>query len=364
MDPRIPRRSFLVSALASVAAAFTSRLAGAAPDRIGRRSKPRTQAAPAVSIAAGPVVAGSANLLGAPLDRAIAMLEQGADTLDAAVAAAGVLEDDPNEKGVGLGGLPNEEGVVELDASCMHGPTHEAGAIAGLRNIRNAAAVARDVLRRTDHVLLVGEGALRLARAMGYREEDLLTEASRLEWLKWKSSLSREDDWVMPDEKPGMPSGPAAARPAGTVNVNVRNARGEVSGVTSTSGLAFKLPGRVGDSPIIGAGLYVHGKVGSAGATGRGEACIIAGGAHAIVGGLQRGLHPTDACLEAARRVVEMNRMPRLLRPDGRPSFNVTFYAVTVTGQHGAASLWPGTYAAHDDRGSRLVDAAHVFDRA
>jgi len=356
MRKLVSRRRFVTSALTGLLAApLVARAAG-------RRAGKAKSAAPAVIPSAiHPAIACSTNGHPRGIEKAMAMLLAGADTLDAAVAAVNLVEDDPNEHGVGLGGHPNEEGVVELDSSCMHGPSQNAGAVASLRNIRNPSSVARDVLWHTDHVLLVGEGALRFARARGFVEENLLTEDSRRAWMEWKSKLSREDDWLEPEEKrPEKAPVPPKDRIKGTIHFSTCNAKGEVSGVTSTSGLAWKIPGRVGDSPIIGAGLYVHGKVGAAGATGRGEACILASGANTVVDGMERGLHPTDACLAAARRVVELNPMPYLWK-DGKPAFNVTFYAVNVRGEVGSAGLFPATFAACDAKGPRREDCAYLY---
>lgn len=310
-----------------------------------------------------PAIACSVNGLKEAIPRAMAILDSGGDTLDAAVEGVECVENDPNDQSVGYGGLPNEEGIVELDSCCMHGPSNNAGAVASLRSIRNPSHVARDVLWKTDHVLIVGEGALRFARAMGYTEENLLTEASRKAWLKWKRSLSNRDDWLEPWEKrPELKkTGKAGKRETGTINFNVCNAKGEVSGCTTTSGLSWKIPGRVGDSPIIGAGLYVDGRFGAAGSTGRGEAVIITCGAHTVVEGLRAGMHPKDACLRGARRVAEMNTMPYLLKKNGDVNFQVKFYAVDVKGRHGGAALYPAKYACADAKGARLEDCATIY---
>lgn len=347
----LSRRGFLWT---GVAAAL-----GAATDRLHARTR-RRRGAPAVRPArVQPAVAYSGNAFPRPLERAMELLEAGADSLDAAVAAANVVEDDPRDRSVGLGGFPNEDGIVELDASCMHGPTHEAGAVGGLRDVRNAASVARDVLWHTDHVMLVGEGARRFARMRGYPLEDLLTDETRQHWLRWKASHSTVDDWLEPGEKRPLPApDDAGERETGTINVDVCNARGEVSGVTSTSGLAYKIPGRVGDSAQIGAGLYVHGEVGSAGSTGRGEAVIVAGGSRTVVDAMAAGAHPQDACLAAVRRVLDMNTARRLWRDDGKPAFRVCFYAVDVSGRIGGAASSPGRFGAADGRGTRRVDFA------
>jgi len=207
----------------------------------------------------GPVIIASGN--GGPAcDKALELLRQGAGPLDAVVAGINLVEDDPEDHSVGYSGLPNEDGVVELDACVMDGPTHKAGAVASLRNIRNPSSVAKLVLRRTDHVLLVGEGALRFAKAHGFKEQELLTDESRRIWLRWKESHSDVDDWLRPEvgEEPARQKEQRRReRIDGTITCMALTPNGDLAGCTSTSGLSFKIPGRVGDSPIIGAGLYV-----------------------------------------------------------------------------------------------------------
>jgi N4-(beta-N-acetylglucosaminyl)-L-asparaginase len=300
---------------------------------------------------------GSANALRG-MQLAVELMERGADTLDAAVEGVKLQELDPDDDSVGYGGLPNEEGVVQLDASCMHGPTKRAGAVAALEGIKTPSEVAKLVLKYTNHILLVGEGAKRFALSYGFKEEDLLTPASREKWLRWRANRSPNDDWLdVPEDEPMV------ARPTGTVNLNVVNAKGEISSVTSTSGLAWKIPGRVGDSPIIGAGQYTDNEVGAAGSTGRGESNIMVCGAFLTVEHMRRGMKPTDAALETLKRVVALTP-PRLLFPDGRPRFDLKFYALNKRGETGAASLYPGRYAAHDGREARVLDAAYLFERA
>jgi N4-(beta-N-acetylglucosaminyl)-L-asparaginase len=281
---------------------------------------------------------------------------RGTDTLDAAVEGVKIQELDPADNSVGYGGLPNEDGVVQLDASCMHGPTRRAGAVAALEGIKTPSEIARLVLKYTDHVLLVGEGAKRFALSYGYKEEELLTPESRQLWLTWRANRGPEDDWLdVPDDEP------LVARPTGTINLNVVNARGEISSVTTTSGLAWKIPGRAGDSPIIGAGQYTDNDVGAAGSTGRGEANVMACGGFLTVEGMRRGLKPTDACVETLKRVVRLTP-PRLLK-QGRPSFNLSFYAVNKQGDFGSASLYPARYAAHDGKSGALRDTAYLYER-
>ena len=335
---------------------------------------------------------------------AFEQISQGIDTLDAVVAGVELVEDDPDETSVGYGGLPNEDGDVELDAAVMHGPTHAAGAVTALKGIRHAARVALHVLNRSDHVLLAGDGANRFARSHGFKTENLLTEKARRIWLHWKETLSDRQDWLapptetlhpdvieffkidlaatrdQPDPDSNAPNdltataaaestaqvgrfGPDYHRPTGTIHCSARNAAGDISCTTSTSGLAFKRPGRVGDSPIIGAGLYVDQLAGSCGSTGRGEANLIDLGSYAVVQSMKNGLDPTDAARLALEHVV--SHTPQRLRDEQqRPTYNLTFYALAADGRHAGASLWgPTPYAVTDQDGSRLVDCHSLFTR-
>ena len=310
-----------------------------------------------------PVVISSANGV-EEHDIGMGRLKPKSDVLDAVIAAVNVVEDDPEDDSVGLGGLPNEDGIVELDASVMHGPMHKAGAVAALRNIRNPSCVARLVMQRTDHVLLVGEGALRFAKAHGFKEEDLLTDASRKKWLKWKETLSKDDDWLSPDSGANEPQSRARfhnERIWGTINCCAVNAKGDIAGVTTTSGLAYKIPGRVGDSPIIGAGLYVDNAVGAAGSTGRGEANLQNCSSFAIVELMRNGKSPVDACLEALKRISDRTER-RLRRADNNPDFNVSFYAVAKDGRYGSATMHSGgKFAVHDGTQARLEECAFLY---
>jgi N4-(beta-N-acetylglucosaminyl)-L-asparaginase len=222
-------------------------------------------------------------------------------------------------------------------------------------------------MERTDHALLVGDGALRFARMHGFEECNLLTDKARQAWLKWKENLSDDDDWIppdVPDEKKQSRARMEIPFTHGTITCFAVNDKGDLSGVTTTSGLSFKIPGRVGDSPIIGAGLYVDNKIGAAGATGRGEACIKVCGSHTVVELMRHGRSPTEACLEALRRVVETTTEKRLLRKDGRPNFDLKFYALAKDGRHGAASIWSGAkYAVYSDSKNRDEPAAFLFER-
>lgn len=317
--------------------------------------------------------------------RAMELLKTGADTLDAVIAGVSILEEDPEETSVGFGGLPNEEGVVELDASVMHGPSRRAGSVAAIRGVKTPSKIAKLVMEQTDHIMLVGEGAGKFAGSMGYRREPLLTEKARLAWLVWKQSLrdaSGHNNWVGSLDAPttaGKPSAqlkglfPGASDellawawqvavhpPTGTINCLALNARGEMSGVTTTSGLAWKIPGRVGDSPIIGAGLYVDQDVGGAGSTGRGEENIRVAGAHTIVENMRRGMTPKEACLDALKRVARNfnNDRAKLLQ------FDLSYYALRRDGEYGSASLWNGhKFAVNDGGESRLEPAGSLMER-
>ena len=309
-----------------------------------------------------PVVIASANGYPACTEKAMEQLLAGKAAVDAIVAGVNVVENDPDDHSVGYGGLPNERGIVELDASVMDGKTGLAGAVASLRNIKNPSKVALQVMRYTDHCLLVGEGALEFAKAHGFREEDLLTDEAREIWLYWKATLSDKDDWFPKDKSELPPELQRYLGITGTINCDAVDRDGNLAGVTTTSGLAFKIPGRVGDSPIIGAGLFVDNEVGAAGSTGRGEANILVAGGATIVESMRQGKHPKDACVMACKRVVAATKVPRLRKPDGRPDFDVKFYALDKGGRFGGASLYPGgEMAVFDGKGNRKEKLAPLF---
>ncbi|HUN82670.1 MAG TPA: N(4)-(beta-N-acetylglucosaminyl)-L-asparaginase, partial [Phycisphaerae bacterium] len=283
--------------------------------------------------------------------------------LDAVIASVNVVEDDPNDHSVGLGGLPNEDGVVELDSSVMHGPSHKAGAVAALHNIKNPSCVAKLVMQRTDHVLLVGEGALRFAKAHGFKEENLLTDEAREMWLKWKETHSDVDAWLPAEEPKGAGGKNAVPFTWGTINCLGVDGHGDISGTTTTSGLSWKIPGRVGDSPIIGAGLYVDNEVGAAGSTGRGEANLQNCSSFFIVEQMRGGASPEDACMNALKRIAQHTE-GRLRDKQGRPNFGLNFYALTKDGHFGGASMWSGAkMAACDEKGSRLVELPSLYKK-
>ncbi|MFY9233483.1 MAG: N(4)-(beta-N-acetylglucosaminyl)-L-asparaginase [Fimbriimonadaceae bacterium] len=307
--------------------------------------------------AARPLCISSANGLRST-EKAMALMKAGKDTLEAVVAGVNIVELDPNDMSVGYGGLPNERGEVELDACVMHGPTMRGGAVASLKGIKTPSSIAKLVMERTDHVFMVGGGALEFAKAMGYPEENLLTERARQAWLRWKSRLSKDDDWLEDDEV----ADDFGKRPTGTITCLALNEKGDVSGTTTTSGLAFKIPGRVGDSPIIGAGLYVDNEVGACGSTGRGEAVILSCGSRTVVENMRHGMTPEAAILDVLKRICDQTISKRLLTSPGRPNFDVNFYAFNKKGEHaGGRFSKGGKYAVHDGSTNSLKDSAYLF---
>ena len=289
--------------------------------------------------------------------RAYDQITRGTDPLDAIIAGVNIQELDPEDDSVGLGGLPNEDGVVQLDASCMHGPTKRAGAVGCLEDIATPSLVAKAVMDYTDHTMLVGKGAKKFALMMGFKEQNLLTEKSRQNWLRWKANLNKDDFWLDHD-------GDIRIRfTTGTINMNAVNSAGDLSSVTTTSGMSWKLDGRLGDSPIVGAGQYCDNTVGAAGSTGRGEACIKVCGAFTVVEYMRSGLSPEQACLKTLERVVAMTEK-RLLDEAGHPRFGLQFYALAKDGRVGAATLYEGAkFAVCDDKGARLETCAALYPR-
>jgi len=311
------------------------------------------------------IVISSANRFGGGVRccaRAMELLQAGADTLDAVIAGVNLVELDPRDTSVGYGGLPNEDGVVELDASCIHGPSRRGGSVAALRNIKTPSKVAQKVAFETDHMMLVGEGALRFAKAYGFPEENLLTEESRIQWLVWKRSLrdpQGHTNWESNVDAPPKPAAEkigelkrifphasdellaealhhAAHPPHGTINCIALNEKGEMSAVTTTSGLAWKIPGRVGDSAILGGGLWLDQDVGAAGSTGRGEENLRVCGAHTIVENMRHGMSPKEAALDALKRVARnFNNDEKRLR-----AVDLNFYVLRKDGEYAGASLW------------------------
>jgi len=334
------------------------------------------------------------------LDAAYAALRSGEDTLDAALRVVQGPENDPKDDSVGLGGLPNEEGVVELDACCMHGPTRRAGSVGAVRDIKNVSLVAKAVMEHTGHVMLVGEGAQRFAVSMGFPKENLLTEHSRKVWTLWRETHSNQDWWGpqvgAPNWTPPVPGSAAhselleerrerlmemAARlgippeeragavrkvlvpQTGTIHCSACNEKGELSGVTTTSGLSWKIPGRVGDSPIIGAGCYTDQDVGSAGATGSGEENIKVAGAHTVIENLRKGMPPRDAGMDVLKRIAHYHRDDiNQLR-----YIEMTYYVLRKDGAYAGVTMWKGPadhpkrFAVHDGE-PRLEECAALYE--
>jgi N4-(beta-N-acetylglucosaminyl)-L-asparaginase len=344
-------------------------LAGAS---LGTRARARAQAPAIVASSVRPVVIASGNGnrfrnggKATCVEEAFRRLTSGSDVLDALIAGVNIVELDPEDTSVGFGGLPNADGVVQLDACCMHGPRKRAGGVAALEGVRTPSLVAKAVMDHTDHHLLVGAGAQAFARNMGFAiEADLNTSRSRQLWLEWKR---RTDPlhYLDPDKR-GAAGREAALQMAaeglidrdhlyGTINCNGLSPKGELAGVTTTSGLAWKIPGRVGDSPVLGAGLYVNGDVGAAGSTGRGEANLYGLCSFLIVENMRHGMRPIDAGMDALKRIKASTSERRLLNSRGEPNFNVNFYILNAKGEHAGVALYAAsnaTYTVCTDKGA------------
>jgi N4-(beta-N-acetylglucosaminyl)-L-asparaginase len=362
MPERISRREFVVTSTAGIAAAAAAPAFGQAPTMQTRKS-------------VKPVVVSSGNghrfKNGGSMtcvEKAFSMMTSGSDVLDAVIAGVNIVELDPEETSVGYGGLPNAEGVVQLDACCMHGPKRRAGGVAAIEGVKTPSLVAQKVMDETDHHLFAGKGAQDFARSMGFEIlPDLNTERSRKAWIEWKrrsdplhylDPIKREaalrqvsldmlaEGWIEPNHF------------YGTINCNGLNAKGEVCGVTTTSGLAWKIPGRVGDSPVLGAGLYLDNEIGAAGSTGRGEANLYNLASFLIVEQMRRGMHPKDAGMEALKRVKANTVEKRLLNQNGDPNFDLNFYILSAQGEHAGVSMFAGNavkYAVCTENGPQLV---------
>ena len=370
-------RRTLLSATATAAASLACASVSAAPS--SDSAPKQSPARPLRTARTGyPVMIGSANAL-VGMQRHYAALSSGSAPLDMAIEVVKIVEADPNDHSVGLGGLPNERGVVQLDAACMHGPTHNSGAVACIEDILHPSEVARLVMERTDHCLLVGKGAYEFARAHGHPHTELLTDETREIWLKWKESSNKDDDWLEPPAglklKTGRIEGPSVltasrlraqgiAHTWGTIHCSALGLNGDVACTTTTSGLSWKIPGRVGDSAIVGAGLYCDQEAGSAGSTGRGEASVLSNGSFAIVELMRQGATPREAGLELLRRIVRQVQrqskwQPALMRADGTPDFNIHFYVLGLDGTLAGVGLHRGDGAgkfalADPEHGPRL----------
>jgi N4-(beta-N-acetylglucosaminyl)-L-asparaginase len=347
MSRKMKRREFVFSTAAAG-------LVAASPRKVLGRS-------PTMLVPQGfkPIVIASANghldRNGGPqtcVEKAFSMIVKGADVLDALIAGVNIVELDPEDTSVGYGGLPNADGVVQLDSCCMHGPLKRAGGVAALEGVRTPSLVARAVMDNTDHHLLVGKGAQSFARNLGFRiEEDLNTDRSRKAWLEWKRRTDAEH-YLDPKKRveAGLQAALRMAREGlidiehlwGTINCDGMNAKGEICGVTTTSGMAFKIPGRTGDSPILGAGLYVDGNIGAAGSTGRGEANLYNLTSYFIVEALRKGMHPKDAGMEGLKRIRENTIEKRLRKENGDPNFGINFYILNAKGEHAGVAMFVG----------------------
>ena len=367
MSSRITRRDFVrTGAAAGIAAALPAPLPGAPAVHV------RGQARPVV------IASGNGNRFRSggdmtAVEKAYTLMMQGADVLDAVIAGVNLNELDPEDTSVGFGGLPNAEGVVQLDASVMHGPRRRAGAVAALEGVRTPSLVAKAVMENTDHHLLVGRDAQRFARQMGFTiEDDLNSPRSRQLWLEWKRRTD-PTRWLDPETRAqaGETAGLQMVAEGlidsehyyGTINCDAINARGEICGATTTSGLAWKIPGRVGDSPILGAGLYVDGEVGAAGSTGRGEANLYNLTSYLIVENLRRGMHPRDAAVDGLRRIVANTVERRLRNSQGLPNFGISFYVLNARGEHAGVTMYAGgSYAVCTERGAESLPMDALFE--
>ena len=256
------------------------------------------------------------------------ILRKNGSLLDAIEKSANVTELDPRDTSVGYGGLPNEDGVVQLDASIMYGPNHNCGSVAALEGIKTPSSVARLVMERTDHIHLVAEGAQNFARMHGFKIENLLTESTRKIWVKWKENLSDKDDYFPPAD-----GNYDRERTTGTINILAVDKNSDIAGITTTSGLAWKIPGRVGDSPIIGAGLYLDNEVGAVAATGRGEEMIRSCGSFLGVELMRNGRSPQEACEDVCKRIIDINGGP------SKVDFNDKIVALSKSGEVGCAAI-------------------------
>jgi N4-(beta-N-acetylglucosaminyl)-L-asparaginase len=307
------------------------------------------------------------------VQKAFTLMTQGTDVLDALIAGVNIVELDPLDTSVGYGGLPNADGIVQLDSCCMHGPKKRAGGVAAIEGIRTPSLVAKAVMEQTDHHLIVGQGAQNFARGLGFKiEDDLNTEESRKLWLEWKRRID-PSHYLDPQKRAEAGNRVMMQMVAeglidpqhiyGTINCDGVNAKGEICGITTTSGLAWKIPGRVGDSPILGAGLYVDGEIGAAGSTGRGEANLYNLCSFLIVENMRRGMHPKDAGLDACKRIKANTIEKRLLNSKGNPNFGINFYALNAKGDYAGISMYPGaSYAVCTEKGAETLPCEPLLE--
>jgi len=374
MPTRVNRREFVLSGAAVVAAAASPRAAAPSKTAEARPQAPtvmtRKTIRPVVlSSNNGNVYKNGGDVTG--VAKAFGLITGGADVLDALIAGVNLCELDPLDTSVGYGGLPNADGIVQLDSCCMHGPRKRAGGVACLEGVRTASLVARAVMDETDHHLIVGKGAQEFARHLGFPiEADLTTERSRRLWLEWKRRTDG-DHYLDPVKRSEAyyRAGLQMVRDGlidfdhfwGTINCNGISPKGEICGVTTTSGLAWKIPGRVGDSPILGAGLYVDNEVGAAGSTGRGEANLYNLCSFLIVENMRRGMSPKDAGMEALKRTRANTVEKRLLDSKGEPRFQIQFYVLNARGDYAAVSMYASKFAVCTEQGPQSLDCEAVF---
>ena len=311
------------------------------------------------------------------VEAAFRMMTEGEDVLESLIAGVNLNELDPEDGGVGFGGSPNADGIVQLDSCCMHGPKRRAGGVAGIEGVKTPSLVAHAVMQHTDHHLLVGQDAQDFARNMGFTiHDDLNTDRSRERWLEWKRRVD-PGHYLNPGERAraGYEAGLGMMADGridehdffGTINCDGINSGGEICGVTTTSGLAWKIPGRVGDSPILGAGLYVDGTYGAAGSTGRGEANLYNLTSYLIVENLRNGLSPKDAGMAGLKRIQENTVEPRLLNSRGKPAFGISFYVLNAKGEYAGVSMYAterSRFAVCTENGGELVPLEPLLENS
>jgi len=362
MTDKISRRDFVVTSTAGLAAAAAAPAFGQAPTVMTKKS-----VKPAVVSSTNGIQFKNGGTVTC-VEKAFAMMTSGTDVLESLIAGVNIVELDPLDTSVGYGGLPNADGVVQLDSCCMHGPLKRAGGVAAIEGVRTPSQVAYKVMQETDHHLLVGKGAQDFARGMGLKiEDDLNTDRSRKTWLEWKrrsdplhylDPIKREAAMRRLELEMIAEGWIAENHFYGTINCNGVNARGEVCGVTTTSGMAWKIPGRVGDSPILGAGLYVDNEIGAAGSTGRGEANLYNLTSYLIVENMRHGMHPKDAGLEALKRIKANTVEKRLVKDNGDPNFNINFYILSASGEYAGVAMYGGRnvdYAVCTEQGPKTL---------
>ncbi len=370
------RRDFVRTTAASVAVAATpAALAADLPAR-----------APAVHTRLiGPVLVSDVSSIRyknggseSAIERAFRGITEGEDVLDAIVAGVNIPELDPAEAGIGYGGLPNADGVVQLDSCLMHGPRKWAGGVAGIEGVRTPSLVAKAVAELTDHHLIVGEGAREFARSLGFEiEDDINTEHSRAMWLEWRRRVD-PSHWLDPQQRirgnreaslrdfndASFEAGLSMVDDGlidadsywGTTSLEAISPGGDICGVTTTSGLSWKIPGRAGDSPILGAGQYVDNDVGAAGSTGRGEANLFSCASFLIVEFMRQGMSPKDAGMAALARIKGNTIESRLLNQRGLPSFDVRFFILNKAGDYAGVAMYGASeshFAVCDENGAR-----------